>query len=349
MVLIALRQFGALVADLVPAVALAEELGDVGKRRVGDVGEGLGRQECLVGRDDDVGHRDQARERVVVDDVVGVVVEEDVGFLLVDVQAGRAYLALLDTLYKRLSVDQGASGRVYEYNTLLHAGDCFGIDHVAVLVGQRTVERDDVAALPQFVERNVVDTASLSRELVVRDHIHTETAAYINEDPSYLTCADDTDCLAVQVKARQPVEAEIEILCADVRLVDPAHRCQQQRDGVLRNCVGRICGNADNVDLAVRVLNVDIVVARAAKRDQAHAHSIELVDNGPVDIIVDENAHRITSLRQRTCVLGEAGLIVAYVETFVLVLYFEGVPVVLLGVKKRDLDLVHMHTSTITE
>ena len=74
---------GAVVADLVCAGLSGEEAGDVLDGRARDVVQRLFGQERLMRRDQHVRHRDQPRERVVVDDVAGEILEEDVGLLLV--------------------------------------------------------------------------------------------------------------------------------------------------------------------------------------------------------------------------------------------------------------------------
>ena len=96
MVLLTGRNRRALVANFVLAVLLIEEIDYVLKCCVGNVRQGLFGQECLVGRNDDVGHGNQPRENIVINDVVRVIVEEYVRFLFIYIEAGRADLALFD-------------------------------------------------------------------------------------------------------------------------------------------------------------------------------------------------------------------------------------------------------------
>ena len=124
----------ALIADLVGAEAVPEEFFNIGEGGIGDVREGFRREERLMGGDDHVGHGDEAREDVVIDDMARVVVEEDIRFFLVDIQAGGADLTLLDAFDKCFRVDECASGGVDEDHALLHEGDRAGVHHVSVLV-----------------------------------------------------------------------------------------------------------------------------------------------------------------------------------------------------------------------
>ena len=64
---------------------------------------GLAGEEGLMGGDDDVRHHQQQGQLVVVNHLVGAVLVEVVGFLLVHVEGGRAYLMdllILHLLFK---------------------------------------------------------------------------------------------------------------------------------------------------------------------------------------------------------------------------------------------------------
>jgi len=100
------------------------------------------------------------------------------------------------------------------------------------------VEGDDVTPLPELFKRDVLYVAVRGREFVKGDHVHSEAVAYVNEDPADLAGADDADGLAVQVEAREAVQAEVEVLRADVGLVDAPDGGEQEGHGVFRYCVG---------------------------------------------------------------------------------------------------------------
>ena len=90
--------------------------------------------------------------------------------------------------------------------------------------------------------------------------------------------------------------------------MDAPHRREQQRRGVLRDRIGRVRGNMHHVDLAVRLRNVHVIVARAAKRDQTNAVLVQLVDHRGTHGIIDENAHRVKPLREVGRVLRQLRL-----------------------------------------
>ena len=61
---------------------------------------------------DDIRHGDKPCKDIVIDDVVGIVVEEDIGLFFIYIKAGSTDLTVLNALYKRLSAYQSASGSV---------------------------------------------------------------------------------------------------------------------------------------------------------------------------------------------------------------------------------------------
>ena len=134
------------------------------------------------------------------------------------------------------------------------------------------MERNDIALFEKLVQRDIFQPAAGCGELVICDDVHSEAAADIRKYAPDPARADYTDGLSVQLEACHPDKAEIVIPCADECLVYAAYGGEQQRHGVLGDGVRRICGNMDNVYPAEGVADIDIVVARAAQRDQAHAH-----------------------------------------------------------------------------
>ena len=156
-------------------------------------------------RDDHVGHGQEAGQQLVVQDVAGAVLEENVRFLLVNVEAGGTDPPRLDALQECLRVDQSAAGRVQDDNALLHPRDRVRVDHVPRLLRQRAVKRDDIAPLEQLLKRHIFDIAVLRRIGVIRDHIHAEPPADSEENPADLAGTDDPGRLTVQVKSGQPI------------------------------------------------------------------------------------------------------------------------------------------------
>ena len=98
--------------------------------RVGDVAQRLTGEEGLVAGDQDVGEGQQALEHVVLDDLRGEILEEQVGLLLVDVDGEIADLAALQALDHGAGVDQAASAGIDQHKPALGPGDAVGIDDV---------------------------------------------------------------------------------------------------------------------------------------------------------------------------------------------------------------------------
>ena len=66
------------------------------------------------------------------------------------------------------------------------------------------MQRNDVAVFKKLVQRNVSNTAVCCGISVISDNIHSEAAADVNKYPSDLTCSDNTNSLAVQIKSGEP-------------------------------------------------------------------------------------------------------------------------------------------------
>ncbi|MND98299.1 hypothetical protein D3C80_906440 [compost metagenome] len=97
-----------------------------------------------MGGDDHVGEGQQAGQHVVLQRLVGAVLEEQVGLLLVDIQPQVAELAAFQRLDQRRGVDQGAAAGVDQHGTGLQVGKALGVDQVTGVVGQRAVQADDL-------------------------------------------------------------------------------------------------------------------------------------------------------------------------------------------------------------
>ena len=91
------------------------------------------REEALVAGHDDVGEREQARERVVVDQAARVVLVEVPRLLLVHVEPEVADAPRLEPVDHGAGVDEPAAAGVDEHHAGLHAGDAAPVDEVVRL------------------------------------------------------------------------------------------------------------------------------------------------------------------------------------------------------------------------
>ena len=199
---------------------------------------------------------------------------------------------------------------------------------------------DDVGFFKQLIERDIADRVAVvqtgRREFVVRQHPHAKAAADVHKYATDLTRANDANGLAVQVKACHVVETEIKVARADIRLVDAADRGEQHCHGVLGDRIGRVGGDAENVDLAKGIAHVNVVEARAAQGDHTDAHFAKTVDDGSVDCVVDKHTNTIATVSEINGVLVELGFIVFKANTRVLSNRLKRLPIVRLGIKKSE-------------
>src|SRR6266508_1016477 len=130
--------------DLVHRALPLLESGYVGERRLRDALQCFFGEETLMTGDDDVGKGEQAREDVVTDDLIRQVFKEEIGLLLINVQAEIAYPARLQSFDHRLRVNQCATARVDQHHSGLHLSERLIINQVMCLRRQRAVQSDYV-------------------------------------------------------------------------------------------------------------------------------------------------------------------------------------------------------------
>ena len=165
------------------------------------------------------------------------------------------------------------------------------------------------APLPQKLRQlHIVKAAFRIREFIVCQYAHPEALADTGKNSSDLARADHSYGLAVQVKARQPGQAEIEVARADIRLVCVPVDGQQQRHRVLRHRVGRVRRNTEHMELSKTSFGIHIVEARAPQCDDPNAQIIKFVYDLLIHRVVDEHAHTVKALCQLHGVLAESRL-----------------------------------------
>ena len=98
----------------------------------------------------------QPQQRLVLDGPVPAVGVEDSFLSFEDVQRRTAEPAALQRGEEGLGVEQRAAPGVDDERAVLHLLDASAIEEMVRVRVERRVERDDVALLQQFVERNVV-------------------------------------------------------------------------------------------------------------------------------------------------------------------------------------------------
>ena len=168
---------GAMLADGELRRLAIAEVGDAGQSGLGDVRLGLAGEERLVGGDDDVGEGHEPGKRVVLDGVVGTVLEEVVGLLFVDVESGGADLAGLESVNEGGGVDELSSAGVDEDGAVLEEGDGVVPEQMGVFGSEGAVEGDDVAFAEERLEGDVGESEPCgvgAGEGVVGEKTHPE-------------------------------------------------------------------------------------------------------------------------------------------------------------------------------
>jgi hypothetical protein len=231
-------------------------------------------EEGLVPGDEHVGEGEQPREDVVVDDPVGQVLEEQVGLLLVDVEAevadrpvlSASMTAAVSTSAPRLVLMSITPSRMLREAS---ASIRWCVSGSAGSAARRCRTRRAARSSATY------STPSSRHSSLGRgrgEHPAAEAEHDPGEHRADLAGADDPDGPAVQVEAEQAVQREVALADPVVGPVDLAVEREDQADGVLGDGVGRVAGDADDAQAeAARGGEVDVVEAGRAQGDQPDA------------------------------------------------------------------------------
>ena len=131
--------------------------------------------------------------------------------VLVDVEAGREERALLQRAGERGRVDQPAARRVDQHGARPHARERRGVDQVTCLGRERHVQRDEVRARQQLVERHVLGAEPRlllgvggARRVQQRDVEAAQQLGHASPDAAE---ADDADRRCPTARARAAARA----------------------------------------------------------------------------------------------------------------------------------------------
>ena len=185
------------------------EAGEDGGR---DVVEGFVGEEGLVAGDDDAGVGDEAGEERVGDAGVGVVFEEQGGFVFVDVKAESAEAVGFEGVDGGGGVDESAATGVDEERGGFEERERLGVDEVFRGREERAVERDDVGAREQVVASGELEAggAGFGGGVGIEgEDVAAEALEDFAGDGADAAGADEAGGFAVEVKALESVETEI--------------------------------------------------------------------------------------------------------------------------------------------
>ena len=152
------------------------------------------------------------------------------------IERGAADMAAVEPFLQRHLVDQATARAIDDAHALLGLGQRLGGEDVARLVGQRRVQRDEVGARQQLVERHLLYT-HLHRPLggeerIEGHHLHLEPARAVGDDRADIARADQAERLGGQLDAHEAVLLPLARLGRGVGLGQLAGEREHQRDGM---------------------------------------------------------------------------------------------------------------------
>ena len=262
----------------------------------GDLGEGFLGEEGLMGGDENIGKAEQAGKFIVLQHLAGEIFEKDAFLLFIHIQRDSAEVAGFECLNQSGGVHQATATGIDEIGARFGEGDGLGIEQVVRLWGERQVEGNDVAGLKQLIQWNVANVVTSGPVGLGHRIIGQDLAAKAFENGSGAAAdfsgADETDGLAMEIKADEAAEREVQLAHAIVSAVDLAVQCQQQCHGVLGDRVWRVGGHTGDGDAEFTSCGeIDVVEPGATQRYELNAEVHQFFQAGTVEMIVDENAN----------------------------------------------------------
>ena len=274
----------------------------------------------------------EAAEDVIGDHLVGLVLEEEIFLLLVDVQPQGADAGGLEGLDGGVGVEQAAPAGVDDHHPVLHLGEGLLVQQVVVLLEQGTVQADDVGLTQQGVDVHVFGPqidGSLVRVGIAHQQAHAKALEDAQGGDADLAGAYDAGGAAMHVEADQPLQGEVGVAGALVGLMDAAVEGHHQAHRVLGDRLGGVGGYPHHFQTQLLGGHqIHVVVTGAAQGDDLGAVRGQLGQHLPVGVIVDEQADHGEVMGEASC-LGlqphveelqlEAVLAVGLIEVFLVV------------------------------
>lgn len=275
-----------------PKLRLLDGLED-GEDLVGEEGGEL--VLALYGPASYMGREERAGTVEEVAEVGGEGVEVETVFahilVLVDVEGGTEDLALLHLGGEVAGFDDGATGGVDDVEGLGEGVEEGGVDHIAGVVGEGDMEREDVGLglellegdLTHMAETLEIGTGVGGEVLVVGDDVAFEALEPLGEGGTHVAEADDADGLAFDLEATvgfAPPESLPHLVVGGGDLVEEG---EEEGGGVLADGVAVAFGGVDAADAAaLGIVDVDGLHAGTYTSDDFAAGAY-MVDEVAVD------------------------------------------------------------------
>ena len=277
--------------------------------------------------------------------IILAVFKNVVCLLLVHIEPDAHKFMLSYTFYKIGRAYQRAARGVNKDNAVLHPLYCVDIYHMIGLLGQRAMERYQIAFAEKFIEFDISNEVERGVPiLIIGDNIHPESAAGARKRRAYLSRAYNSCRLSAEVDPGQSHEAEIVLAHFYISLVYAAIDGEREREGVLGYCLGRIPRHAHNGDaVLLRRRKIDIVIPGAAHENEPDPVLGEDIHDPPADIGRDEQAHGVIAFRERRGAIRDIRLEIVYFNVGIFACkLFERLAVIRLCIIKKYLHRMRL-------
>ncbi len=253
--------------------------------------------------DHHIGEGQKPCENIIGDDTIRKILEEQIGFLLVNIQGKAADGSILQPADHREGVDHGAPTGVDQHHAALDPGKAAFIDKMMGLWRQRAVQGDKIGMGKQGLAIHIAHPQGFAFRVgngIVCQHGAAESREDACDNLSDLSRSHDSCGLAVEIESHQPVQGEVSFTHPIVGAMDIPVEGEDERKRMLGHGMGRIGRNPGHRDAKVAGgPQIDLVEPGAAKNDQAHAPAGKILENLALALVIDEKTHRFGILRQR--------------------------------------------------
>ena len=231
-----------------------------------------------------------------------------------DVEGAAGHMAGLERSCHGLFVDELATSAVDDAHALLRLGDVLGIHDAPRLGRQRRMQRDEISALQQVIELDLLDAeiaGALRAQVGVEgDDAHLEANRALGDDGADVAAADDAEHLGGDLDAHEAVLFPLAGLRGGIRRRNLAGNRKHHGDGVFRRRDRIAEGRVHHDDAASgRCRNVHIVDADAGAANDLEARGAFEELRGDLGVRADGEAIVVADdLGELVLVLAEVGL-----------------------------------------
>ena len=189
---------------------------------------------------------------------------------------------------------------------MLEARDASRVEQVLRRGGEGRVQRDDVAALQQLVERHVLALGAGSH--IVGQDATAEPAQPVHDRRADPARADDPDGEVAELPAAHLPQPVVALVSPPDDRLPVTHQQEHQHERVVGHAVGRVEDVADRDADRRRELGVDVVGADAPGREVPHAGAAQRGQRGVGDAGLVADADAAAASGELHGEVGERGI-----------------------------------------